>query len=61
MAISKEASVLAYQIGLANIAPLVQRVLDLEAQVAAITERLDAVESAQRKSVPLHLKNMEVR
>jgi len=58
---SAEASALAYQSGIRQLAPLVDRIRNLEATVAALNERLDAAERAQKKSAPPHLAGVERR
>ncbi len=49
---------IAYQCGIAGLAPFIERMLAVEAKVAALTERLDAVE---KKSAPVHLAKVERR
>jgi hypothetical protein len=48
--VSEEARRIAYATGIRELAPLVDRIRNLEAQVAALTDRLDAAERAQRKT-----------
>jgi len=56
--ISAEANHIAYESGIAALAPVVQRILDLEAQVVALTAR---VEKLEKSGVPAHLRNIEKR
>jgi hypothetical protein len=58
---SQEAQNLAYQSGIRQLAPLVDRIRALEALVAGLTARLESLEQAQNKSVPPHLREREVR
>jgi hypothetical protein len=58
---SAEASVLAYQSGIRQLAPLVDRIRALEAAVKTLTARLDALEQAQKSSTPVHLAKVERR
>jgi hypothetical protein len=51
----------AYQIGIARIAPWIQRILDLEQKVGVLMTRLDALESATKNSAPPHLHAVEKR
>ena len=44
---SQEAQHIAYQSGIRQLAPLVDRIRNLEAQVAALTQRLEALEQAE--------------
>ena len=56
--ISQEANELAYRVGLRELAPLVQRLIDAEIQLQTLSARIEFLE---RQSVPVHLKSIEKR
>lgn len=61
MTLSDEAKAVAYRSGVRELAALAQRVIDLEALVAGLTARFDAVERTQKNTAPPHLAKVERR
>jgi hypothetical protein len=60
--ISPEAARIGYESGIQLMAPLAQRVIDLESAVAALDARMKVLEAALRNSgVPVHLRDVERR
>ena len=55
MPLSGEAKRIAYDTGVRQLEPLAQRVIDLEAQVKTLTDRLSALESVPKCSAPVPL------
>ena len=53
-----EAKQIAYELGIAGLAPIVQRLIDAEATVKRLLGRVDELEKAK---YPAHLKNVERR
>ena len=58
---SAEAQNIAYKTGIRELAPLMDRIIELETQVAALATRLDALEQAHKNSTPIHLAKVERR
>lgn len=56
--ISDEARRISYDCGISGLAPVVQRIIDLEQQVATLAARVEASEKA---SAPAHLRHVEKR
>lgn len=74
MHISDEAKSIAYESGIKALAPVVQRIINLERQVAALNARLEElekssqlsalnarVEALEKASAPAHLRHVEKR
>jgi len=74
MQISDEAKSIAYESGIKVLAPVVQRIIHLERQVAALAARVEAlenssqvasltarVEALEKASAPAHLRHVEQR
>lgn len=56
--ICDEAKRISYEVGLTALAPVVQRIIDLEGQVAALAARVEALE---KSGTPVHLRHVEKR
>jgi hypothetical protein len=56
--ICDEAKRISYDAGISALAPVVQRIIDLEQQVSALAA---AMESLKKSGTPAHLRNMEKR
>lgn len=62
MTTTREARAAAVNMGLGSTAaPLVQQIWNLEGTVRSLTARLEALEQAQKNSVPVHLAKVERR
>lgn len=61
MHISQEATNLAYSAGIRELAPLIQRVFDAEAQIVVLKKQVESLELAAKNSQPVHLRNVEKR
>jgi hypothetical protein len=74
MQISNEAKSIAYESGIKVLAPVVQRIINLERQVASLADRVESleksglvaalaarVEALEKASAPAHLRHVEKR
>ncbi len=60
LTLSQEAHDFAYRLGLREIAPLAQRVINLETILATLTARVERLEAEAKKQSP-HLRSIEKR